>query len=104
MIFYYYAEIHKMFQEYREAIEFYQKSLDCFEAYRNKKRAERENNISSKAKGSISMLGFSMIQSKRENHELACKVKTIECQAKIKDFTFFPRLSKIIADIEKEIR
>ncbi len=45
------------------------------------------------------MLGFSMIQSKRDTHELACKVKIIECQAKIKDFSFFPQLSKIISDI-----
>lgn len=30
-----------MFQEYQEAIEFYEKSLEMFEAYRIKKRAER---------------------------------------------------------------
>lgn len=47
------------------------------------------------------MLGFSMIQSKRDNHELTCKVKIIECQAKLKDFSFFPKLSKIISDIER---
>jgi hypothetical protein len=47
------------------------------------------------------MLGFSMIQSKRDNHELTCKVKIIECQAKLKDFSFFPKLAKIISDIER---
>jgi tetratricopeptide (TPR) repeat protein len=99
MIYYYYAEIHKMFQEYQEAIEFYSKSIHYFREYANKKRKEREN-----AKGSISLIGYSLIQSKGDIHELSCQVKIIECRAKIKDFTFEAELKKLISSIEREIR
>ena len=41
MIYYYYAEIHKMFNEYEDSIYFYQKSIQFFKDYANKKRKER---------------------------------------------------------------
>ena len=66
MIYYYYAEIHKMFNEYDDAIYFYLKSIQFFRDYANKRRKEREN------KGSITLMGYSLIQSKGDIHVLSC--------------------------------
>lgn len=42
MIYYYYAEIYKMFKEYTQAIRYYKDSLDALRRYKEKKKIERD--------------------------------------------------------------
>lgn len=101
MIFYYYAEIYKTFKDYKLALEHYRKSRDALEEYKLKKRKERD------AMGSAMLSHFSTMnpatriftESKKDNHELMCRVKIIECQAKLKDFSFWIDLEKVIKEL-----
>ena len=70
------------------------------------KRQNRDMSVSKMSGNSssfkLSLLGLSsMVQSKRDSFELTCRVKIIECQLKLKDYTFKPILNILIADIEK---
>lgn len=70
MIYYYYAEIYKIFKDYREALKNYQKSREALDEYKIKKKKQRE------ATGSSMLAQFSSFnpatriftESKKDNH------------------------------------
>ena len=47
MIFYYYAEIYKIFKDFKEALKNYQKSKNALDEYKYKKKKQREASGSS---------------------------------------------------------
>lgn len=44
-----------------------------------------------------------MYGEKRDNHDLVCSVKIIECQARLKQFTFWHDLNGVIRELERAI-
>ena len=108
MIEYYYAEVNRMCKEWKEAKEHYAQSLDCLKKYKEQKEDERKN-VSSVVGASVAissamtMLGKLFQTDKKDNHELICRVKIIECQVKLRDPSFKDSLDKMIKDLEKAV-
>lgn len=86
MVHYYHAEIYWHYKEWAEAKESYEESIRTLQQYKELKQIERAN-LSSKNTTSI-YIGISAIATKREAHELICKVKSIQCKVKLGDFSF----------------
>lgn len=96
---FYYAEIYKMFRSFKEAMERYNRSKEALVEYKNRKKKERElKGVSAMAQLSTRIYA----ETKKDNHELICRVKIIECQARLKDYTFWKDLEKVIQELEKE--
>jgi hypothetical protein len=76
MIEYYYAEIYKKFQNYKDAIEAYSNSIKKLQDLNIKQRKIREQANLSKYVGSVSLLLAPKVQ-KKDQHELICRVKIV---------------------------
>lgn len=67
--------------------------------YKNRKKRERElRGVSAIAQLSTRIYA----EGKKDNHELICRVKVIECQARLKDYTFWKDLERVILELERE--
>jgi hypothetical protein len=87
MLYFYYAEIYRMFKDWKNAISNYKMSLSTLAEYNKKKKEEKENLASKIAIKTSKFYKFSEISlSKKGNHELFCRVKIIECQIRVKDY------------------